>query len=261
MTKKPSIHPTALIDSSAKIASDVAIGPYSIIGPDVEIDSGTWIGPHVVIAKLTKIGKNNKIFQFASVGEDPQDLHYNDEPSRLEIGDGNTFREGVTINRGTAKQNLLTKIGNNNFFMAYAHIAHDCTIGNGAIFANAAALAGHIAVDDYAHVGAFSGIHQFCNIGAYSFISRGAQVAKDILPYLMVAGNDPQIYGLNSVGLKRKGFSPETISQLETAYKIIFRSKMNLNAVVDELTGMVEACPEVQRFIDGIKRADRGILR
>ena len=258
---KGKIHSTAVIDMSAKIAPGVFIGPYSIIGPQVEIDEGTWIGPHVVISKLTKIGKHNKFFQFCSIGEDPQDLHYEGEPSRLIIGDHNTFREGVTINRGTAKQNMLTSIGDHNLFMTCSHVAHDCTVGNHTVFANSAALAGHIIVDDFATVGAFSGIHQFCNIGAYSFISRGAMIVKDILPYLMVAGNDAQVYGLNSVGLKRNGFSVETIANLDKAYKLIFRSKMALADVLNELTEMLAVCPEIQLFIDGIKRADRGILR
>ncbi|MSP53104.1 MAG: acyl-ACP--UDP-N-acetylglucosamine O-acyltransferase [Gammaproteobacteria bacterium] len=258
---KGKIHSTAVIDMSAKIAPGVLIGPYSIIGPQVEIDEGTWIGPHVVISKLTKIGKHNKFFQFCSIGEDPQDLHYEGEPSRLIIGDHNTFREGVTINRGTAKQNMLTSIGDHNLFMACSHVAHDCTVGNHTVFANSAALAGHIVVNDFATVGAFSGIHQFCNIGAYSFITRGAMVVKDVLPYIMVAGNDAQVFGLNSVGLKRNGFSPEAISNLEKAYKLIFRSKMALAEVLNELMGMLPDCPEVQLLIDGIKRAERGVLR
>ena len=258
---KGKIHATAVIDASAKIAEGVLIGPYSIIGPQVEIDEGTWIGPHVVISKLTKIGKHNKLYQFCSIGEDPQDLHYEGEPSRLVIGDHNTFRENCTVNRGTAKQNLLTSIGHHNLFMTCSHVAHDCTIGNHTVFANSAALAGHIVVDDFATVGAFSGVHQFCNMGAYSFISRGAMIVKDVLPYLMVAGNDPKVYGLNSVGLKRNGFSAEAIVNLEKAYKLIFRSKLTLATVVDELTAMLPECPEVKLFIDGIKRADRGILR
>jgi UDP-N-acetylglucosamine acyltransferase len=255
------IHRTAIIDSSARIAEGVSIGAYSIIGPQVEIGKGTTLGPHVVISKLTKIGENNRFFQFCSIGEDPQDLHYEGEPSRLVIGDHNTFRENVTINRGTAKQNMLTSIGDHNLFMTCSHVAHDCTVGNHTVFANSAALAGHIVVDDFATVGAFSGVHQFCNIGAYSFISRGAMIVKDVLPYLMVAGNDAQVFGLNSVGLKRNGFSPEAITNLEKAYKLIFRSKMALADVLNELTAMLPVCPEIQLFIDGIKRADRGILR
>lgn len=258
---KAKIHSTAVIDKSAKIAPNVTIGPYSIIGPNVEIDEGTWIGPHVVISKLTNIGKNNKFFQFCSIGEDPQDLHYEGEASRLVIGDHNTFRENVTINRGTAKQNMLTSIGNHNLFMTCSHVAHDCVVGNNTVFANTSALAGHIVVGDFATIGAFTGVHQFCNIGAYSFISRGAQVAKDVLPYLMVAGNDPKVHGLNSVGLKRNGFSVETIANLDKAYKLIFRKKLTIEAAVEELTGMLSECPEVQLFIDGIKNSQRGILR
>ena len=258
---KGKIHSTAVIDMSAKIAPSVSIGPYSIIGPQVEIDEGTWIGPHVVISRLTKIGKHNKLFQFCSIGEDPQDLHYGGELSRLEIGDYNTFRENSTINRGTAKQSMLTQIGSHNLFMTGAHVAHDCTVADHTVFANVAALAGHIKVDNYATVGAFCAIHQFCNIGAYSFITRGAMVVKDVLPFLMVAGNDAKVYGLNTVGLKRNGFAPETITNLDKAYKLIFRSKLTLATVVDELTAMLAECPEVQLFIDGINRADRGILR
>jgi UDP-N-acetylglucosamine acyltransferase len=255
------IHKTAIIDPSAKIADDVEIGPYTVIGHDVEIGSGTWIGPNVVISKWTKIGKANKIYQFASIGSDPQDSHYKEEESYLTIGDNNVFHPCVTVNRGTAKQNLLTSIGNDNLFMAYAHIAHDCTIGDHTVFVNGSTLAGHIVVDDHATVGAFCAIHQFCNIGAYSFTAHGAMVTKDILPYLMVSGNKPTTVGLNSIGLERNGFSAEAIKTLQKAYKIIFREGLIVADAMSKLEDLVGECPEVQAFIDGLNRAKRGIIR
>ena len=255
------IHSTAIIDPSAKIQKNVEIGAYSIIGPDVEIDEGTWIGHHVVISKCTKVGKNNKIYHFACLGEDPQDLGYTGEKTFLEIGDNNVFRECVTINRATTKKDRLTKIGNNNFFMSYSHVAHDCIIGNYIILANGATLGGHTIVEDYASIGAFCAIHQFCRVGAYSFLSAAAMINKDILPYLMVVGNDAKTCGLNKIGLERRGFSKETISMLREAYKIIFRKGLVVEDVKTELRMMLPQCPEVQLFLDGLESSIRGILR
>jgi UDP-N-acetylglucosamine acyltransferase len=255
------IHSTAIIDPSASLHPTVIVGAYSIIGPKVSIDEGTVIGPHVMIVKNTRIGKFNKIYQFSSIGEDPQDLHYNNEESFLDIGDRNTIREYVSINRGTAKQELITKIGNDNLFMAYVHIAHDCIVGNNVILANGATLAGHIQIEDYVNISAFCAIHQFCYIGAYSYISRGAMVTKDVLPYLMVCGNDPKTYGLNKVGLERRGFSKETLSGLQQAYKVIFREATTMEEASKELEKMVKTCPEVKLFLEGIARASRGIIR
>ncbi len=255
------IHSTVIIDPSAQIAEDVAIGAYTVIGPNVTINSGTYIDSHVVINKCTQIGRNNKIYQFASIGADPQDLHYQDEESYLYIGDNNVFHQCVTISRGTAKQDRKTVIGNDNLFMAYSHVAHDCSIGNHNIFANGATLAGHINMEHHGQIGAFCAVHQFCNIGSYSFISHGAMISKDVLPYLMVIGNDAKTYGLNTIGLQRNGFSKEAISNLQKAYKIIFRNDLTLVDALAELRSLEAECTEISLFISGIERAKRGILR
>ena len=251
----------AVIDPSAKIATDVEIGPYSIIGPGVEIDTGTWIGSNAVVFKNTQLGKNNKIYQFASVGTDPQDLTCQGEHSRLVVGDGNTFHPGVTINRGTTKQDSETRIGNHNLFMTGAHVAHDCLVGDHTVFVNNAALGGHVTVDDYAMIGAFCTIHQFCHVGRYAYITRSANIIKDVLPFLLVSGSEPKIYGINVIGLERKGFSAELIQQLKRAYKIIFRKKLTLNEAKKELRLLIADCAAVDCFIDGIERAARGITR
>lgn len=250
----------AMIDPSAKIADGVSIGPYSVIGPHVEIGEGTKIGAHVVIQGPTKVGKHNKIFQFASVGADPQDKKYRDEPTVLEIGDNNIFREFVTINRGTVQGGNLTKIGSDNLFMAYVHIAHDCIVGSHCIFANNASLSGHVIVEDYANLGGFTAVHQFCRIGRYAFIAR-AMITKDILPYIMVVGETASVYGINAIGLERHGFSKETIAQLQQAYKVIFRQKLTVAEALKVLAPLSEACPDVQLFIDGLNSSERGILR
>ena len=252
----------AVIDPSAKIAADVEIGPYTVVGPNVEIGAGTWIGANAVIFKNTKLGKHNKIYQFASIGTDPQDFSFTgDEEGWLIVGDHNVFHPCVTINRGTAKQDLETRIGNYNMFMAYAHVAHDCVLGDHTLLMNSATLAGHIIVDDYAVVGAFCAVHQFCNVGRYSYISRGAMVVKDILPFLLVSGNEPKAYGLNTVGLERRGFSKEKIKTLLKAYKLIFRKSLNTNEALVELEKLLQECAEVKYFIEGLHRAQRGIIR
>lgn len=251
----------AVIDPSARIAKNVTIGPWTMIGPDVEIGEGTVIGPHVVINGPTQIGRENKIYQFASVGEDPQDKKYAGEKTRLEIGDRNIIREFVTINRGTVQGGGLTKIKDDNLFMAYVHIAHDCMIGSHTIFANNASLAGHVTVQDYAILSGFAAVHQFSVIGAYSFIARTTMVARDVLPYLFVCGYDAAPYGLNTEGLKRRGFSPETIIKLRRAYKVIYRSGLTTQQAIEKLQEMVIDCPEVQPMIDALLNSDRGIIR
>lgn len=255
------IHETALIDVKAVIADGVSIGPYSIIGPEVEIGKNTWIGPHVVINGPCKIGEDNKIFQFNSIGEAPQSAHYNGETTHLEIGNGNRFREFCTINRGTVEGGGLTKIGNDNLFMAYVHIAHDCFIGNNTIFANNASLAGHVIVDDHAIFGGFSGIHQFCKIGAHVMTGIATISFKDIPPFLLVSGNTAKPYGLNVRGLKKRGFSDGTIQALRTAYKTVYRSKKNTSEAINDLKQLALEFPEVQTFIDFIAESDRGIIR
>ncbi len=250
----------AIIHSSAKIADDVTIGPGTIIGEDVKIGAGTWIGPHVVIQGPTEIGMNNKIFQFASVGDAPQDKTYQNEPTRLEIGNNNIIREFSMISRGTVKGGGLTQIGDDNFFMAYTHIGHDCRIGNFVTMINYSALSGHVTVNDYAYLGGYAAIHQFCHVGAYAFVARATYITKDILPYLMIA-EDTSACGLNTVGLRRAGFSSQTIDNLRRAYKIIFRKGLTIQQVLSELEVMQVDCPEIVTLINALNLSKRGILR
>jgi len=251
----------AIIDNSAKIAANVEISPFAVIGSDVEIDEGTWVGPHVVINGPTKIGKNNKIFQFSSIGEDPQDKKYDGEPTRLVIGDDNTFRECSTISRGTTSGGGLTQIGDQNLFMAYVHIAHDCKVGNYTTFSNNASLAGHVTVEDYANLGGFVGVHQFCNIGKYCFCAGGSIIVKDVLPYITVSGHPAQAYGLNIEGLKRQSFTPEDIVNLKRAYKILYRQGISLEEAVNKIEEMIKDCAHLQGMVDFIKQSTRGIIR
>jgi len=254
------ISPQALVDPSAVIADGVSIGAFSIIGEGVEIGAGTWVGPHVVINGPTRIGDNNKIYQFSSIGEAPQDIGYKDEPTRLEIGDNNIIRESVTMSRGTVKGGGVTRVGSNNFFMAYTHIAHDCNVGSHVIFANGASLGGHAVINDYVTLGGFALIHQFVKVGAYSFCGMGSGVNKDVPPYMIVTGNPADARGLNTVGLKRRGFSPETIKALKNAYREVYTSGNKLVDAVDALL-QEEQCPEVETFIEFIKNAERSIVR
>jgi UDP-N-acetylglucosamine acyltransferase len=255
------IHPTAIIDKSASIDDSVTIGPYSIIGADVRIAAGTSIGPHVVVNGPTAIGKNNRIFQFASIGEMPQDKKYAGEPTRLEIGDNNVIREYCTISRGTVQDQGVTRVGSDNWIMAYVHIAHDCRIGNHTIFANSATLAGHVTIDDYAILGGFTLVHQFCKIGAHCFTGMNSVISQDVPPYLMIAGHMAKPYGINSEGLKRRGFSSETLSALKKAYKIIYRSGNSLEHAIAELMELGKQHKDVVYLADFIKGSTRGILR
>lgn len=251
----------AIIHPSAKLASGVIVGPGAIIGADVEIGENTWIGPYAVIKGPTSIGKNNKIFQYASVGDEPQDITYKGEPTRLEIGDNNIIREYCMINRGTIKGGGLTKIGNNNFFMAYSHVGHDCLLGNNIIMINYAALSGHVVVDDYVIIGGYSAVHQFSQLGAYAFIARATYVTKDVIPYTMVAGHNASVFGINTVGLRRRSFSSETIDMLRRAYKVIFRKGLSVQLAIAELELMQNECPEVILMIDSLNKSTRGIVR
>ena len=255
------IDKTAIIDSTARIAKNVSIGPWTIIGPDVEIDEGTWIGPHVVIRGPTKIGKDNKIFQFTSIGEDPQDKKYQGEKTFLQIGDRNIIREFCTFNRGTVQDKSTTSIGHDNLFMAYVHIAHDCQVGNHTIFANNASLAGHVIVEDHAILGGFCGVFQSCRVGANSFASMGAMIDKDVPPFVKVSGYYAKPFGLNTVGLKRRGFEMSKIIELRRAYKTIYRKGLTVKQALIKLTEMVGQCPDVQMFIDFISGSERGIVR
>jgi UDP-N-acetylglucosamine acyltransferase len=255
------IHPTAIIDPSCELANDVRVGAYAIIGPDVRIDSGTEIGPHAVIKGPTRIGKHNRIFQFASVGEDPQDKKYHGEVTYLDIGDRNVIREYVTIHRGTVQDQGTTRIGDDNLLMAYTHVAHDCVIGSHVIMANAASLAGHVRVDDYAILGGFSLVHQFCKIGQHSFSAMGSVITRDILPYVMVGGCPTKPHGINTVGLERQGFNPESIRQIRKAYKTVYKSRLKLDEAIQQLDEMTAETPEIQKMVDFLKQTGRSIIR
>lgn len=255
------IHPTAIVDSKAELADDVSVGPYSIIGPDVRIGSGTRIGPHVVIKGPTAIGDENEFFQFASIGEDPQDKKYASEITRLEIGDRNVIREYCTMHRGTAQDKGVTRVGDDNLFMAYTHVAHDCEIGNHAIMANGASLAGHVYLGDCAILGGFTLVHQFTKIGQHSFSAMGSAVSQDIPPYVMVGGRPTRPYGINNVGLERKGFRPEAVRQIKQAYKIVYKKGLKLDDAIGQMTEMAVDCPELNIMIDFLRNVTRGILR
>ncbi len=255
------IHPTAIIDPSAQLDSSVEVGAYSIIGPDVKIDAGTRIGSHVSINGVTTIGKNNQIFQFSSLGEVPQDKKYRNEPTLLEIGDNNTIREFCTFNRGTVQDKGTTKIGNDNWIMAYVHIAHDCQVGNHTIFANNSSLAGHVDVYDYAILGGFTLIHQFCKIGSHVITAVGSVVFKDIPPYVTAAGYDAKPHGINAEGLKRRGFSADCILQIKRAYKTLYRKGFTLDEAMTELQAMQAQVPEIGLLTDFLNASTRGIVR
>ena len=255
------IHATAIVASGAQIDSNVVVGPYSIISDNVTIGSGTVIGPHVVIEPYTSIGKDCQIFQFASIGAVPQALKFKGEETYVKIGQRTVVREFVTINRGTEFGGGITEIGEENFLMAYSHIAHDCKTGRNVILANNATLAGHVTIDDYATVGGLVAIHQFVRIGIYAYVGGKSAIVKDIPPFVIAAGDRAKLHGLNSVGLKRQGFSNETLSFLKKAYRIIFRTGLTLNEAIERVKAEVEQTPEVVKLIDFIKSSQRGITR
>ncbi|MET0089287.1 MAG: acyl-ACP--UDP-N-acetylglucosamine O-acyltransferase [Candidatus Thiodiazotropha sp.] len=251
----------AVIDPDAQLAEDVSVGPFSVIGPGVEIGSGTVVGPHVVIKGPTRIGRDNRIYQFASVGEDPQDKKYAGEPTRLEIGDRNVIREFTTLHRGTVQDQSVTRIGNDNLLMAYIHIAHDCVLGDHVIMANAASLGGHVQIQDHAILGGFSKVHQFCRIGAHSFSGMGAAINMDLPPYVMVAGQPTKPHGINREGLSRRGFSKEAIQQIKRAYKVLYQSGRRLEEARDVIEGMLDETPELSLMTEFLSHSGRGILR
>ena len=255
------IHPAAIVDSAARIGANVEIGPYSIIGPDVEIGDDTEIGPHVVIKGHTRIGRENRIFQFCSLGEMPQDKKYSGEPTRLEIGDRNTIREFCTFNLGTVQGGGVTSVGDDNWIMAYVHIAHDCHVANKTIFANGASLAGHVTVDDLVIFGGFTGVHQFCRIGAHVITAASSLVLQDVPPYLMVAGNTAQPYGIHVEGLKRRGFTSEAITELKRAYRTLYKSGLLLEEAKAKLVEQAKTQPDVQLMVDFLEASKRGIIR
>ena len=254
-------HPTALIHPDAILANDVAVGAYSIIGEHVEIGAGTSIGPHVVIGGHTRIGQHNHIFQFNSLGEIPQDKKYAGEPTRLEIGDHNIIREFCTLNLGTAQDIGVTRLGNHNWIMAYVHIAHDCQVGNHTIFANNAQLAGHVQVDDYAILGGFTGVHQFCHIGAHVMTGVGTVLKQDVPPYITVSGNPSAPHGTNAEGLKRRGFSSAAVMAIKRAYKTLYRSGLSLDEAKAAILVQAAEHPELNTLVDFISRSQRGIIR
>jgi len=256
------IHPTAIVDSKAEIAEGVEIGPYSVIEKDVVIGERTKIGPHVVIREGTRIGKQCHIFQFSSIGEAPQAFAYKGEKTYLLIGDQNIIRESVTLHRGTVPGGKKTIIGNNNYFMAYAHVAHDCQIGNQVVMANGATLAGHIQIEDHATIGGLSAVHQFCQIGTHAFLSGLTGVSLDIPPYTLASGSRAKLFGLNLVGLKRHHFSEETLRALKKAYRLIFRSGLTMEKAVKQVKeDSISQMPEVQHLLQFIQNSKRGICR
>jgi len=255
------IHPTAIVHPGARLATDIEVGPYSIIGPHVEIGPGCRIGPHAVITGHTRIGENNRIYQFVSLGEVPQDKKYSGEPTRLEIGNNNTIREFCTFNCGTVQDAGVTRVGNDNWIMAYVHLAHDCQVGNRTIFANNAQLAGHVNVGDYAILGGFTAVHQFCHIGAHSLTAIGSIILQDVPPYVTASGNSARPYGINVEGLKRRGFSPAVITRLKRAYKTLYKSGLTLDQARRELARQTKECPEIQLLLDFLAGSTRGVIR
>ena len=256
-----SIHPTAVVAASARIGEGVEIGPYSIVGDEVEIGSGTRIAAHVVINGPTRIGRDNRIYQFASIGDDPQDKKYAGEPTRLEIGDRNTIRECCTISRGTVQDGGVTTLGDDNWIMAYVHIAHDCRIGNHTIFANNATLAGHVHVGDWVIFAGFSGAHQFCRIGAHAFLGMYCGTNRDVPAYTLMAGQPAEPRGINSEGLKRRGFTAEQIRHIKDAYRIVYRKGLKLADAVREIEALLPTQPELRLFLESLRGSERGLVR
>lgn len=250
-----------MIAPDARIGDGVTVGPYSVIGSGVEIGAGTWIGPHVVINGPTRIGRDNKIYQFASLGDAPQDKKYAGENTRLEIGDRNVIREYCTINRGTAQDKGVTRVGHDNWIMAYAHIAHDCVVGDQTIFANAASLAGHVTVGDCAILGGFTLVHQYCMIGAHCFCGMGSVISMDVPPYVMVSGHPARPHGINSEGLKRRGFSAEALRALREAYKLIYKSSLTLSEAREQIAAKAAEHPELELLARFLEQSQRGIVR
>jgi UDP-N-acetylglucosamine acyltransferase len=255
------IHPTAIIDSKANIDETATIGPYSIIGADVTIGSGTVVGPHVVIKGETIIGEDNEILQFCSLGGDPQDKKYDGETSRLEIGDRNRLREYVTMNRGTAQDSGVTKVGSDNLFMAYTHVAHDCHVKDHIIMANAASVAGHCMVGEHAILGGFTIVHQFCRIGCHSFSAMGCKVTRDVPPYVTIGGTPTKPRGVNVEGLKRRGFSPESVSGIRRAFKILYKSRHSLKKATELLKEQSKTQEAIVPFVDFLEGSERSIIR
>jgi UDP-N-acetylglucosamine acyltransferase len=251
----------AIVSPRAELAADVVVGPFSVIGPDVRIGPGTVVGPHVVINGPTTIGADNRVYQFASIGDAPQDKKYHGEPTRLEIGDRNVFRESCTVNRGTTHDRGVTVIGDDNLFMAYSHVAHDCLIGSNTVFANCAALAGHVEIGDWVTLGGLTAVHQFTRVGAYAFLGGGAIVTRDVPPYVMAAGNPAEPHSINSVGLKRRGFTEEQVRSIREAYRIVYRCDLKLGEALQRLEPSASEQPQLRLFVDFIRSSTRSIVR
>lgn len=256
-----SVHPTAIVAPGAKLHATVEVGPYAVIGPQVEIGAGTTVGPHAVLDGRTRLGERNKVFQFASVGAPPQDLKYAGEDSALEIGNENLIREFTTLHKGTTGGGGVTRIGNRNLFMAYAHVAHDCRVGNGCVLANAATLGGHVDVGDHVILGGLAAVHQFTRIGKHAFVAGGAMVVMDVPPFCTAQGDRAELAGINSIGLARHGFSEDQIGRVKEAYRILFRSKLPLEEAVERLQTELGDQPEIQELLGFITTTERGLTR
>jgi len=252
---------TAIVSPKAELAADVTVGAYAVIGDNVQIGAATWVGPHAVINGPTTLGAANRVFQFASIGDAPQDLKYKGEPTRLEIGDRNVFREFTTMNRGTVQGGGITTIGSDNLFMAYTHVAHDCHVGSRCVMANYATLGGHAELGDWVIMGGYSGIHQFTKVGAHAFLGNNAAVTRDVPPYVMAVGSPAVPHSINSEGLKRRGFTPEQIRNLKNAYRVLYRSDLKLAVAVEELKSRVATQPELRIFVDFIGESTRSLVR
>ena len=255
------IDPRALVSPEARLAADVQVGPFSVIGPGVEIGPGTVVGPHAVINGPTTIGADNHVFQFASIGDAPQDKKYRGEPTRLVIGERNVFREFSTVNRGTTHDKGVTSIGDDNLFMACSHVAHDCAVGSHTVFANGAVLGGHVEIGDWVILGGLSAVHQFAKVGAHAFISGGAMVREDVPPYVMVQGDPAEPYAVNSEGLKRRGYTEEQIRAIRGAYRVLYRSELKLADALARLAPVAADRPEIKAFVDFIQASTRSIVR
>ena len=251
----------AVVSPQAQLAADVEVGPFTVIGPDVVIGSGTWIGPHAVINGPTRIGTGNKIFQFASLGDAPQDKKYKGEPTLLEIGDRNVFRESVTVNRGTTHDRGVTHIGNDNLLMAYSHVAHDCRLGDQIVMANCATLGGHVEIGDWVTLGGLSAVHQHTKVGAHCFIAHNAAVTRDVPPYVLAVGRPAVPHSVNAIGLQRRGFTPVQILNIRRAYRVLYRSGLKLKTALEELDKAAETQMEIRPFVEFIKRSERSIVR
>jgi UDP-N-acetylglucosamine acyltransferase len=259
------VHPTALVESGARIADDVEIGAYTLVGPHVVIEAGTWIGPHVVLQGHTRVGRHNRIHAFCSIGGPPQDKKYAGEPTRLEIGDNNMIREYCTMNTGTVQDHGVTRVGSNNWVMAYVHIAHDCVVGDNTIFANNAQIAGHVVVGDWVILGGMTGVHQFVKIGAHAMTAGGTILVQDVPPYVLGAGNPSSARGMNVEGLRRRGFSAESIAALRRAYKTLYRDGLSLAQAIERIDAQIAEAPEhsqpLQLLAQFLRESERGILR